>query len=256
MPRPFGRHRLLDPRGEVASYEHAQRRARIIGRIVVGFLAAVVLVAAVGVLTVKNILDKVHHTASIDTYIPPSERPAKATPDTADGNKGTPENILILGVDSRLGENSQFQVTPGSGLPAQHLGEMRHQDGGGVDQREAGGDGRLALMLLDPQRGQAVGGIPRDFALQGSGVPCGVDGQQLSDACFSPRRDHPVDQDLVAVGGQSMPIAKAHRGQNHAEFLCVLLAECDDPFHERALGAQHQRHPTRAHVHLHGLHRQ
>ena len=119
MPRPFGRHRLLDPRGELASYEHAQRRARIIGRIVVGFLAAVVLVAAVGVLTVKNILDKVHHTASIDTYIPPSERPTKATPDTANGNKGTPQNILILGVDSRLGENSQFQVTPGSGLPAQ-----------------------------------------------------------------------------------------------------------------------------------------
>lgn len=113
MPRPFGRHRLLDPRGEQASYEHAQRRARIIGRIVVGFLAAVVLVAAVGVLTVKSILDKVNHTASLDTYIPPSERPSRQTPDPASGNKGTPQNILILGVDSRLGENSQFQVTTG-----------------------------------------------------------------------------------------------------------------------------------------------
>lgn len=113
MQRPFGRHRLLDPRGELASYEHAQRRTRIIGRIVVGFLAVVVLVAAVGVLTVKNILDKVHHTASIDTYVPASERPAKPTTDPASGKKGTPENILILGVDSRLGENSQYQVTTG-----------------------------------------------------------------------------------------------------------------------------------------------
>jgi LCP family protein required for cell wall assembly len=119
MPRPFGRHRLLDPRGEQASYEHSQRRARIIGRIVVGFLAAVVLVASIGVLTVKNILDKVHHTASLDHYIAPSERPAKETPDAANGKKGTPQNILILGVDSRLGENSEFQVTPGSGLPQQ-----------------------------------------------------------------------------------------------------------------------------------------
>ena len=113
MRGQFGRHRLLDPRGEQASYEHAQRRARIIGRVVVGLLAAIVLVAAVGVLTVKSILDKVHHTASIDTYIPASERPAKETPDPASGNKGTPQNILILGVDSRLGENSQFQVTTG-----------------------------------------------------------------------------------------------------------------------------------------------
>ncbi len=113
MPRPFGRHRLLDPRGELASYEHSQRRARIIGRVVVGFLAAVVLVAAGGVLAVKNILDKVHHTASIDTYIPASERPTKQAVDPANGNKGTPQNILILGVDSRLGENSQFQVTTG-----------------------------------------------------------------------------------------------------------------------------------------------
>jgi LCP family protein required for cell wall assembly len=115
MPRPFGRHRLLDPRGELASYEHSQRRARIIGRIVVGFLAAVVLVAAVGVLTVKNILDKVHHTASIGSVVAPSERPSKPTANAGNGsgNKGTPQNILILGVDSRLGENSQFQVTTG-----------------------------------------------------------------------------------------------------------------------------------------------
>jgi LCP family protein required for cell wall assembly len=115
MPRPFGRNRLLDPRGEQASYDRSQRRSRIIGRIVVGFFAVVVLVASIGVLTVKNILDKVHRTPSLNTYIAPSERPAKETPQAGNGdsNKGTPQNILILGVDSRLGENDQFQVTTG-----------------------------------------------------------------------------------------------------------------------------------------------
>jgi len=118
MSPQFGRHRILDPRGEQASYDRSQRRGRIIGRIVVGFFAVVVLVAAGGVLTVKNILDKVHHTSSLDTYIPPSERPVKETPAPAKGG-ATPQNILILGVDSRLGENSQFQVPTGSGLPEQ-----------------------------------------------------------------------------------------------------------------------------------------
>ncbi len=119
MSPQFGRRRILDPRGEIASYEHSRRRARIIGRIVVGFLALVVLVAAGGILMVKNILDQVHHGPSIAANLPASDRP---TPPQNDGNGnsdksgGTPKNILIMGIDSRLGENSSFQPTTG---PAQ-----------------------------------------------------------------------------------------------------------------------------------------
>ena len=106
MSPQLRRRRLLDPRGEMASYDRSQRRARIIGRIVVGFLALVVLAAASGVLMVKNILDKVNHQPALSTLIDESERPS-AQPKAAGGG-GTAQNILILGVDSRTGENSMF----------------------------------------------------------------------------------------------------------------------------------------------------
>lgn len=114
MSPQFGRRRLLDPRGQVASYEHAQRRARIVARIVVGFFAIVVGLAATGIAMGKNILDKRHHGPAISKYLPASERPTPQT-DTG-GGSGKAQNILILGVDSRLGENSSFQPTTG---PAQ-----------------------------------------------------------------------------------------------------------------------------------------
>ena len=107
MSPQLRRRRLLDPRGELASYDRSQRRARIIGRIVVAFLALVVLAAATGVLMVKNILDKVHHQPALSTLINENERPS-AQPQPAGGGGGTAQNILILGVDSRTGENSIF----------------------------------------------------------------------------------------------------------------------------------------------------
>jgi len=117
MSPQFGRRKLLDPLGEQATYERAQRRARIIGRIVVGFCALVVLAGSGGILIVHNILDKVHHGPPISEFLNDKDRPAKPTTVTDDGGNGsdagTPENILILGTDSREGENSQFQVTSG-----------------------------------------------------------------------------------------------------------------------------------------------
>ena len=60
MPFPTGRRKLLDPAGEQASYEHAQRRTRVIGRIVVSLLALVVMAAGAGGIVYKNIIDKVN----------------------------------------------------------------------------------------------------------------------------------------------------------------------------------------------------
>jgi LCP family protein required for cell wall assembly len=113
MSPQLRRRRLLDPRGELASYEHSRRRARIIGRIVVGFFAVVVLAGAVGVTMVKNILDKVNHQPPLSSLIDESERPAPAAQAAGgagsdSGSSGPAENILILGVDSRTGENSVF----------------------------------------------------------------------------------------------------------------------------------------------------
>jgi LCP family protein required for cell wall assembly len=115
MSPQFGRRRLLDPAGDQATYDRAQRRTRIIGRIIVGFMAVVVMAGAGGVLVVKQMLDKVHHQPSLNTLIDPNSRPAKESPQPVAGAAagGTAENILILGVDSREGENSAYQVTSG-----------------------------------------------------------------------------------------------------------------------------------------------
>lgn len=119
MPFPTGRRKLLDPAGEQASYEHAQRRTRVIGRIVVSLLALVVMAAGAGGIVYKNIIDRVKVTAPIDKVLANDTRPTKpaanatAAAGGGGGSGSTGENILILGVDSRLGENSNFQVTSG-----------------------------------------------------------------------------------------------------------------------------------------------
>ncbi len=124
MAFPTGRRKLLDPAGEQAGYEHAQRRTRIIGRIVVSLLALIVMAAGIGGIIYKNIIGKVHVTMPIDKVLANNTRPTKpaVNPTTVAGGAGggtgggggTGENILILGVDSRLGENSSLQVTDGS----------------------------------------------------------------------------------------------------------------------------------------------
>jgi LCP family protein required for cell wall assembly len=116
MASSIGRPRLLDPAGQAASYDHAQRRSRIIGRIVVGFFAVVVLLAGIGGVVYNKILGGVHFTKSLSSVLDDKTRPAKvaANPGTTGGATGTAKNILILGVDSRLGENSQYQVTSGA----------------------------------------------------------------------------------------------------------------------------------------------
>ena len=119
MPFPTGRRKLLDPAGEQASYEHAQRRTRVIGRIVVSLLALVVMAAGAGGIVYKHIIDKVTVTAPLDKVLANDTRPtrpaanATAAAGGGGGSGSTGENILILGVDSRLGENSNFQVTSG-----------------------------------------------------------------------------------------------------------------------------------------------
>ncbi|MGH8888980.1 MAG: hypothetical protein ACRDV3_04370, partial [Acidothermaceae bacterium] len=99
MSPQFGRRRLLDPLGEQAVYDRSRRRARIIGRIIVGFCAVIVMVGAGGVLIVQHILGNVKHGPALKTLIDPKTRPVKETaPPNAKGG-GTAQNILILGVD-------------------------------------------------------------------------------------------------------------------------------------------------------------
>src|SRR5438552_3369276 len=109
MAFPTSRRKLLDPAGEQASYEHAQRRTRVISRIVVSVLALVVMAAGTGGIVYKNIIDKVHETKALDKVLPNGARPTKpaaanATAAAGGGGGGggsgsTGENILILGVD-------------------------------------------------------------------------------------------------------------------------------------------------------------
>jgi LCP family protein required for cell wall assembly len=109
---------VLDPAGEQSAYERAQRRTRIIGRLVVGFFALVVMAGGIGGVLYKKIFSKVHHTKPLSAVLGETDRPPKAVPNTNPANGSTggsaAQNILILGVDSRLGENSQFQVKSGA----------------------------------------------------------------------------------------------------------------------------------------------
>jgi LCP family protein required for cell wall assembly len=116
MSSPFRRRgKLLDPAGEEAVYEHAQRRARIIGRIIVAFCAVIVLAGAGVGAAYNKIINKVNFQPSLSTVLPEASRPPKVTTNVA-GNpasSGTAQNILILGVDNRLGENATYQVKSG-----------------------------------------------------------------------------------------------------------------------------------------------
>jgi LCP family protein required for cell wall assembly len=121
MAPRLGRPKVLDPAGEQAAYEHAQRRTRIIGRLIVGFFALIVLAGGIGGVAYQEIFSKVDYGKPLASVLPSANRPAQAAakPNPTTGAvapAGTAKNILILGVDSRLGENSQFQV---KGAPAQ-----------------------------------------------------------------------------------------------------------------------------------------
>jgi LCP family protein required for cell wall assembly len=146
---PLGRRRLLDPLGEQDRYERSQRRNRILGRIAVAFFAVVVLAVAGAAVTVKNIFDKVHH-APLDSLIPSSARPSKATNQSgangADISKA--ENILVLGIDSRLGENSSYQVQ------------------GGPPQTETLSDTAILVHLASDGKHITMVSIPRDSVVQ------------------------------------------------------------------------------------------
>jgi len=114
MAPQIGRRKVLDPAGEQDNYDRAQRRTRIIARLIVGFFALIVLASGIGGVAYQTIFSKINYGKPLATVLPEKDRPAKAVPTanaaTGGGGGGTAKNILILGVDSRLGENSTFQV--------------------------------------------------------------------------------------------------------------------------------------------------
>jgi len=90
MAPPTGRPKVLDPAGEQSAYEHAQRRARIIGRIIVGFFAVVVLAGGIVGVAYEKIFSKVDFGKPLNQVLPASARPAPAAakPNTAAGGGG------------------------------------------------------------------------------------------------------------------------------------------------------------------------
>lgn len=195
MSSPLGRRRrLLDPLGEQASYDRSKRRGRIIGRIVVGFFALVVLGVATAAVGVENVLHKVHHGASLDTLIDSNKRPAKPSPASGGNGGGTPENILILGVDSRLGENSQYQVS--GGLPAQ---------------TESLSDTAILAHLSADGKHATLVSIPRDSVVE---IPqcrkIDKNGQPLSDASGNPeytQKTKALFNEAIQLGGPACSAA-------------------------------------------------
>ncbi|MBX6372358.1 MAG: LCP family protein [Acidothermus sp.] len=156
---------LFDPLGEEAAYQRSMRRRRIVGRVVVGFCALIVLAGAVAAVGVDKVLSKVKHGPSLDKVIG-SDRPSKPAPEPGGGS---PENILVLGVDSRLGENSSFQPTTG---PAQ---------------TETLSDTAILVHLAGDGQHATLVSIPRDSVVE---IPrcqrVGADGQPLTDANGNP----------------------------------------------------------------------
>src|ERR1700722_13482876 len=97
MAPPSGRPKVLDPAGEQARYEHAQRRARIIGRVIVGFFAVLVIIGGSIGVAYDKIFSKVDFGKPLNQVLPASARPAEATPKATSaaggGGGGTAKNI-------------------------------------------------------------------------------------------------------------------------------------------------------------------
>lgn len=170
MSPQFGRRRLLDPVGEQATYDRSRRRARIIGRIIVAICAVIVLAGATGVLVVKHILDSVKRGPSLNSIIDPNTRPSKpsAAPDDPK-SKGPAENVLILGVDNRLGENSQFQVKGGEPQQTEDLSDT-------AILAHLSADGKNVTLVSIPR--DSVVKIPQCDKVDAAGNPVlGSDGQ-------------------------------------------------------------------------------
>ncbi|ABK52185.1 cell envelope-related transcriptional attenuator [Acidothermus cellulolyticus 11B] len=189
MKRPASPRSLLDPLGEEAAYQRSMRRRRIAGRVLVGFLALVVLAGAVAAAGIHNILSKVRHQPSLDTVIGATARPSKAPPPASGGS---PENILVLGVDSRLGENSSFQPTTG---PAQ---------------TETLSDTAILVHLSADGKHVTLVSIPRDSVVN---IPScrrvDANGQPLSDSAGNPLYTKPVQalfNEAIQLGGPACSV--------------------------------------------------
>ncbi len=146
MPLPSRRRRLLDPAGVQETYDHERRRSRIIGRVLVGFFAFVVFGAATAVAAYQNVAHKVTTQSFVDK-LNSATRPKKPTAknsSTGGTTKTAPQNILVLGVDSRLGQNSQYQVTSGAPLQTEDLSDT-------AILVHLSGDGQHATLISIPR---------------------------------------------------------------------------------------------------------
>ncbi|EEF26736.1 conserved hypothetical protein, partial [Ricinus communis] len=93
---------------------------------------------------------------------------------------------------------------------SQHFRQMRHEDSGRVHQRELGDRGGGALVLLDPECGQAVGRVPRGLPGHSIGPAGRMDGQQAVGPRLATPAHHAVDMDLVPVLPQPRNVLEAH----------------------------------------------
>jgi LCP family protein required for cell wall assembly len=209
MPSPIGRRRkLLDPAGEHETYEHERRHSRIIGRVIVGLCAVVVLIAAGGEAAYQHVTHKITKQAVAGDIL--GTRPAKPSqevtqsPDATGGTTtvttGPAQNILVLGVDSRLGQNSQYQVknAPAQTEDLSDTSILVHLSG----------DGKHATLIS----------IPRDSVVT---IPAckRVDsqGKVITDSAGQPELSTPTTalfNSAIEIGGPACSIATVEKLTN------------------------------------------
>jgi hypothetical protein len=102
--------------------------------------------------------------------------------------------------------------------------EMRCGNRTGIDNRIAIGLRLLSLRAVDPDRGQAEGGILGGGTRQLASHTTWIDRQQIPGKGFALADLDPLEQNAVSIGFQFQIVANVNRGNEKADFLCKLLA--------------------------------
>ena len=118
------------------------------------------------------------------------------------------------------------------GVPADHLGQVRGDDGGALDQGGADGLGGGPVLERHPDGGQPEHGFGGAAAGQHLGRV--TDREQVPRRCLAGGHADAADPDLVAAGRQRRAVAGAHGRQHDAEVERGLAAQRPHPVEQVA----------------------